>query len=64
VLDAPEDQLRGDFRGWVRSQRELYDASQAEKPGSPPIGLSPSHGDAVLRLAARAGELERGHGRE
>jgi hypothetical protein len=64
VLNAPEDRLRGDFCGWVRSQRELYDASQADNAGSPPIGLSPAHGDAVLRLAASAGELERGHGRE
>lgn len=64
VLDAPADQLCGDFRNWVRSQRELYDAAQAEKPGSPPIGLSPAHGDAVLRVAADAGEHHRWHGRE
>jgi hypothetical protein len=64
VLDAPENQLRGEFRAWVRSQRELYDAFQAEKPDSPPIGLSRTHADAVLRLAAAAGELERRQGRE
>jgi hypothetical protein len=64
VLDAPENQLRGEFRGWVASQRELYEALQAEKPGSPPIGLTPEHADAVLRLAAAAGELGRGHSRE
>ncbi len=64
VLDAPESQLRAAFQSWVKSQRELYDALQAEKPGSPRIGLSAAHGDAVLRLAAGAGELERGHGRQ
>jgi flagellar biosynthesis regulator FlaF len=64
VLDAPENQLRGDLRAWMRSQRELYDAFQLEKPGSRPIGLSPAHADAVLRLAADAGDLDRGHSRE
>jgi hypothetical protein len=65
VLDAPADQLRRDFRAWVNSQRQLCDAAQAESPGQPPIGLSPPHADAVLRLAADAREFERGHdGRE
>jgi hypothetical protein len=64
VLDAPTDQLRGDFRDWVKSQRQLYEAALDEKPGTPPIGLSPTHAAAVLRLAADAGELHRGHARE
>jgi hypothetical protein len=65
VLDAPADQLRRDFREWVSSQRQLYDAAQAKSPGQLPIGLSPTHADAVLRLAADVGEHDRGHdGRE
>jgi hypothetical protein len=63
VLDAPERQLRDEFARWVDGQRELYDALQSEKPGSPPIGLSRAQGDAVQRLAAGAGQVERGHGR-
>ena len=51
VLDAPVEQLRGDFRLWVEGQRALYDAMQQERPGSPPIGMSPAHGVAALRLA-------------
>jgi hypothetical protein len=64
VLDAPTDELRGHFRDWVKSQRQLYDAARAEKPGQPPIGLSPTHAEAVLRLTADAGELYRGRDRE
>jgi hypothetical protein len=64
VLDAPADQLRGDFHDWVKSQRQLYEAAQEEKPGQPPIGLSPTHAEPVLWLPADAGELHRGHGRE
>ena len=52
VLDAPVEQLRGDFRLWVEGQRSLYDAMQQERPGSPPIGMSAAHGAAVLQLAA------------
>lgn len=62
VLDAPKDQLREEFRRWVDGQRELYDALQLEKPGSPPIGLSPAQGEAVQRLAADAYQA-RGHHR-
>jgi hypothetical protein len=63
VLDAPERELRDDFRAWVSGQRELHDALQTEKPGSPRIGLSPAQGDAVRQLASDAGRVERGHGR-
>jgi len=63
VLDAPERQLRDEFRAWVSGQRELYDGLQIEKPGSPPIGLSPAQGEAVQHLASDAGQVERGHGR-
>jgi hypothetical protein len=51
VLDVPVAQLRAEFRGWVEGQRELYDAMQQERPGSPPIGMSAAHGEAALRLA-------------
>lgn len=64
VLDAPEGQLRGELRVWVEGQRELYDALQLEKPGSPPTGLSPAQGDAVRQLAAQAQSSERPCGRE
>ncbi|MEX2291270.1 MAG: hypothetical protein WD794_13215 [Mycobacteriales bacterium] len=64
VLDAPERQLRDEFRAWVTGQRELYDALQIEKPGSPPIGLSPAQGEAVQQLVSGAGQVERGRGRE
>jgi hypothetical protein len=64
VLDAPTGQLRREFSDWVTSQRQLYEAAQAGKPGQPTIGLSPTHADAVLRLAADAGEPERRHARE
>lgn len=63
VLDAPERQLRDEFARWVDGQRELYDALQSERPGSPPIGFSPAQGDAVQRVAAGAGQVERGQGR-
>lgn len=42
VLDVPAAQLCADFRDWVEGQRELYDAMQQERPGSPPIGMSPA----------------------
>jgi hypothetical protein len=64
VLDVPVTQLRGDFQRWVASQRALYDALQLEQPGTPPIGMSPAHGEAALRLAdTAAGRDERGHSR-
>lgn len=34
--------------------RELYDAMQQERPGSPPIGMSPAHGEAALQLPTQA----------
>ena len=62
VLDAPEPDLRDEFRAWVTGQREIYNALQIEQPGSPPMGLSPAQGDAVHRLAANTGQVERGRG--
>ena len=51
VLDVPVVQLRTEFRAWVAGQRELHDAMQQERPGWPPIGMSPAHGEAALQLA-------------
>jgi hypothetical protein len=64
VLDVPVAQLRGEFQGWVEGQQALYDALQQEQPGARPIGMSPAHADAALRLAsAAAGRDERGQSR-
>ena len=63
VLDAPERQLRDDFRAWVSGQRKLHDAFHIERPGAPPLGLSPTQGEAVRRLVSDAGQIDRGHGR-
>ena len=65
VLDVPVAQLRAELQRWIEGQRALYDALQQERPGSPPIGMSPAHGDAALRLAATAaGRDEHRHCRE
>jgi hypothetical protein len=61
VLDVPVAQLRAEFEQWVEGQRALYDALQQERPDARPIGMSPAHGDAALRLAAAAIRDERGH---
>ena len=56
VVDAPVAQLRAEFERWVTGQRALYDALQQERPDARPVGMSPPHGAAALRLAAAAGE--------
>lgn len=62
VLDVPVGQLRGELQRWVEGERALYDAMQQERPSSTLVGMSPAHGDAVLRLAATAaGRDEEGH---
>lgn len=64
VLDVPVEQLRTEFRDWVEGQRELYDAMQQERPGSPPIGMSAAHAEAALRLAEASARESRGRYRE
>ena len=64
VLDVPVAQLRAELRDWVEGQRELHDAMQQERPGSPPIGMSPAHGEAALRLAEASACDSRGRCRE
>lgn len=54
ALDVPVAQLRDEFQRWVEGQQALYDALQLEQPGAPPIGMSPAHADAALRLARPA----------
>jgi hypothetical protein len=61
VVDVPVALLRAEFEQWVEGQRALYDALQQERPDARPIGMSPAHGDAALRLAAAAGRDERGY---
>lgn len=62
VVDVPVAKLRAEFEQWVEGQRALYDALQQERPERPPIGMSPAHADAALRLAAMAaGRDGRGH---
>ena len=61
VLDVPVAQLRAEFEQWVEVQRALYDALQQERPHAQPIGMSPTHGEAALRLAAAATRDERGN---
>lgn len=60
VVDAPVAQLRAEFERWVTGQRALYDALQQERPDARPVGMSPAHGDAALRLAAAADRDDRG----
>ena len=65
VVDVPVAKLRAEFEQWVEGQRALYEALQQERPDCRPIGMSPAHADAALRLAAMAaGRDERGHCRE
>jgi hypothetical protein len=64
VLDVPVEQLRTEFRGWVEGQRELDDAMQQERPGSPPIGMSAAHSEAALQLAEASAWESRGRWRE
>ena len=62
VVDVPVAKLRAEFEQWVEGQRALYEALQQERPDCRPIGMSPAHADAALRLAAMAaGRDGRGH---